>query len=98
MSNKPKRDPRIIALRNFAISISVFNILGYTVLGFEQPWTWPLIAIATGYSTELLLEWIGARSEGRPPRFRGNGARGLVEFLYPAHITSLAVNMLIYVN
>jgi hypothetical protein len=92
-------DPKVItALRRFAISITIFNIFGYTVLGFEQPWLWPFIALATGYTTEIVLEVIGARAEGRRPRFLGNGARGVIEFLYPAHITSLAVNMLTYVN
>ncbi|MEN3537587.1 enediyne biosynthesis protein [Microbispora sp. ZYX-F-249] len=95
----PRHDPKVVtALRNFAISISVFNIVGYTILGFEQPWLWPFIALATGYATEIGLEWIGSRAEGRPPRYKGNGLRGLVEFLYPAHITSLAMNMLTYVN
>lgn len=95
----PRHDPKVIkALRNFAISITVFNILGYTIFGFEQPWTWPIIAILTGYTIEIVLEIIGARAERRTPRFRGNGVRGMVEFLYPAHITSLALNMLIYVN
>ncbi|WP_169944071.1 enediyne biosynthesis protein [Microbispora sp. H11081] len=95
----PRHDPKVvIALRNFAISISVFNIFGYTILGFEQPWLWPFIALATGYTTEIVLERIGSRAEGRGPRYRGNGMRGLVEFLYPAHITSLAMNMLTYVN
>jgi enediyne biosynthesis protein E5 len=45
---KPKPDPRYIALRNFAISISVLNIFGYTLLGFEQPWLWPILAVRTG--------------------------------------------------
>ncbi|HZN18999.1 MAG TPA: enediyne biosynthesis protein [Micromonosporaceae bacterium] len=92
-------DPKVTtALRRFAISITVFNILGYTVLGFEQPWLWPFVALAVGYTMEIGLEVVGARAEGRAPRFAGNGLRGLVEFLYPAHITSLAVNMLTYVN
>lgn len=95
---KPARDPRVIALRNFAISISVFNLAGYIFLGFEQPWLWPFIALATGYALELGLETISARAEGRAPRFTGNRLRGLVEYLYPAHITALAVNMLLYVN
>ena len=35
--NAPRHDPKvIIALRNFAISITVFNILGFTVLGFPS--------------------------------------------------------------
>jgi hypothetical protein len=98
-TSKSHHDPKVVmALRNFAISITVFNILGYTILGFEQPWVWPFIALATGYTVEMGLEVIGARVEGRAPRFTGNGLRGLVEFLYPSHITSLAVQMLLYVN
>lgn len=88
----------IIALRRFAISITVFNIVGYLFLGFEQPWIWPFVALLTAYTTELALEWVGARVEGRAPRYAGNRFRGLMEFLFPAHITGLALNMLIYVN
>ncbi|MGW4425694.1 enediyne biosynthesis protein [Streptosporangium sp. NPDC004631] len=95
----PRHDPKVtIALRNFAMSITVFNIVGYTLLGFEQPWLWPFVALAVGYTVEIGLEYIAARVDGRAPRFAGNGTRGLMEFLYPAHITSLAMNMLIYVN
>ncbi|HEX6468235.1 MAG TPA: enediyne biosynthesis protein [Streptosporangiaceae bacterium] len=98
-ASPPRHNPKVVkALRNFAISISVFNILGYTVFGFEQPWSWPFIAVGAGYAVEIGLELVGARVEGRAPRFRGGGVRGLLEFLYPAHITSLALNMLIYVN
>ncbi|HEY0451209.1 enediyne biosynthesis protein [Actinophytocola sp.] len=95
----PRHDPKVItALRRFAISITIFNIIGYTVLGFEQPWSWPFAALAVAYFTEITLEIVGARVEGRAPRFAGNGVRGMVEFLYPAHITALALNMLIYTN
>ncbi|SBT43030.1 enediyne biosynthesis protein [Micromonospora auratinigra] len=98
MTGKPARDPRVIALRNFAISITALNVLGYTVLGFEQAPLWPVAAVLTAYLTELVLEVVGARAEERAPRFTGRGVRGVVEFLYPAHITALAVNMLLYVN
>ncbi len=95
----PRHDPKVItALRRFAISITVFNIIGYTILGFEQPWTWPFVALLTAYLTEIGLEVVGARVEGRAPRFLGGGVRGMIEFLFPAHITALALNMLIYVN
>ncbi|MGW5668280.1 enediyne biosynthesis protein [Micromonospora sp. NPDC003776] len=93
-----QRDPRYLALRNFAISISVFNVLGYTVLGFEQPWAFPLLAVATGYAVELLLELASAWGARRRPAFLGNGPRGLYTYLLPAHITALAVNMLLYTN
>lgn len=95
---KAARDPRYLALRNFAISISVFNVFGYTLLGFEQAWIFPIFAVLTGYTTELVLETVTARAQRRLPRYRGNGMRGLYVFLLPAHITSLAVNMLIYTN
>jgi hypothetical protein len=96
--SKPKRDSHYLALRNFAMSISVLNIFGYTLLGFEQPWLWPIGAVLVGYATEIVFELIGAWSEKRPVRFLGNGSRGVMEFLLPAHITSLAVNMLVYGN
>jgi hypothetical protein len=97
---KAKRpaDPRYLALRNFALSMSAFNVFGYTLLGFEQPWLWPLLAVITGYTTEIVFEMISAWANQRRPRFLGNGVRGVYEFLLPAHITSLAVNMLLYAN
>lgn len=95
----PRHDPKVtIALRRFAISITVFNIIGYALLGFEQPWVWPFVALLTGYTVEIGLEALAARLEHRNPRYAGQGFRGMMEFLYPAHITSLALNMLIYVN
>jgi enediyne biosynthesis protein E5 len=97
---KTKRpaDPRHLALRNFAISISVFNVFGYTLLGFEQPFLWPLFAVLTAYTTEIVFELIHSWSHQHRPRFLGNGPRGVYEFLLPAHITALAVNMLLYAN
>jgi hypothetical protein len=95
---KPAPDPRYLALRNFAISISIFNVLGYTLLGFEQPWLWPIIAVLTAYTVEISFEMLSGWARNEQPRFMGNGARGLYEFLLPSHITALAVNMLLYAN
>ncbi|WP_433309690.1 enediyne biosynthesis protein [Micromonospora sp. CA-269861] len=92
------KDPRYLALRNFAMSMTVFNILGYTVLGFEQPWLWPILALAFGYGTEIIVEMVSARALKRPAAFSGNGAWGMYTFLLPAHITALAANMLLYAN
>lgn len=97
---KAKRpfDPRYLALRNFAVSISAFNVLGYTVLGFEQPWLWPILSVLVAYAAEIVFEAISAWAQQRSPRFTGRGPRGVMEFLLPAHITGLAVNMLLYTN
>jgi hypothetical protein len=86
---------RLGGLRRFAIAISILNILGHTVLGFEQAWATPLVALASAYFTELLLEWLDARASGRGVKFGGGPAR-LVDFLLSAHITGLAVGMLLY--
>jgi hypothetical protein len=88
---------RLGGLRRFAIAISVLNLLGHTVLGFEQSWAQPLVALATAYALELVLESIDARAKGRRPLFAG-GVRPLVDFLLSAHITGLAVSMLLYTN
>ncbi|MFC0529830.1 enediyne biosynthesis protein [Phytohabitans kaempferiae] len=97
-TGKPAPDTRYLALRNFAISISIFNIFGYTLLGFEQPWLWPILAVLVGYTTEIVFELISSWARKRAPRFTGRGARGMYEFLLPSHITALACNMLLYAN
>ncbi|WP_433394202.1 enediyne biosynthesis protein [Micromonospora sp. KLBMP9576] len=78
--------------------MTVFNILGYTVLGFEQPWTWPIFALLVGYAAEILIELVAAAAHRRPPEFAGKGLRGIYVFLLPTHITALAANMLLYAN
>lgn len=88
---------RLIALRRFAVTITLFNTLGHTILGFEQSWAQPLVALITAYAVSLFLEWIFARSHKRKPPFAG-GLVSLLDFLLPAHISALAVSMLIYPN
>ena len=93
----PDRTGRLQALRRFAVAITVLNVLGHTVLGFEQSWAQPLVALATAYAMEILIETMNARAEGRRPGFVGGIGR-VVDFLLPAHITGLAVAMLLYAN
>lgn len=91
------QDLRLAALRRFAIAISVLNIFGQALLGFEQSLAQLFASLATAYSVELLLETIDARANRRRPRFVG-GFMTLVDFLLPSHITGLAVAMLLYAN
>ena len=88
-------DNRFEALWRFAAALTIFNVLGHTLLGFEQSWAQPLVSVATAYSLELLLELVDARANRRPYRFAG-GVREFVSFMLPAHITGLAVAMLLY--
>lgn len=92
---KPK-DLRIPALRRFAVAITILNLLGHTVLGFESSWAQTFVTVLAAYLFEIVLEWLDARARGRAPRYRGGGFTNLVNFLLPAHITGLAISMLLY--
>src|SRR5437763_1942154 len=96
-SNRWYSTDRIAGLRQFAVAITVFNILGHTVFGFEQSWAQLLISLTAAYTAELLLEVIDAWATHRPYKFAG-AWRALVDFFLPAHITGLAVAMLLYAN
>ena len=95
--NSPEKNNRLGALRRFAVAITILNILGHTVFGFEQSWAQPLVALATAYGTELMLELVNSWSQRRPPQFLGD-INKLITFLLPAHISGLAVAMLLYAN
>src|SRR5215471_18059698 len=84
-------------LRRFAIAITVFNLLGHLVFGFEQSYAQPFVALAAAYGTELLLDFVDARLNHRPRRCAGT-PRQVIDSLLSAHITGLAVAMLLYTN
>ncbi|HZF10227.1 MAG TPA: enediyne biosynthesis protein UnbU [Thermoanaerobaculia bacterium] len=95
-----KPDLRLAALRRFATAITVFNLLGHTIFGFEQSWAQPFVAVGTAYAAEILFELLFAWSTGsqdRRPRFLGGPVKA-IDFLLPAHITGLAISMLLYAN
>lgn len=82
-------------LLRFAVAITVLNVLGHLWLGFEASWATPFVALAASYATELLGEGFLAYGQRRAPRFAGS-PRTFVKFLLSAHITGLAVGMLLY--
>jgi enediyne biosynthesis protein E5 len=90
------QDSRLPALRRFAFAITLLNVLGHTVLGFEQSWAAPLVGVGAAYAAEIALETLLAWQQGRRPRYLGVGGVGVVDFLLSAHITGLAVSMLLY--
>ena len=92
---KKKRDPRN-GLRMSASLATVFTILGHTVFGFEQPVAQVFVALGTGYSCALFFEWVDAWACHDTPGFAGGGFRKLVDFLLPAHMTSITMSFLLY--
>lgn len=97
MNGKANSLDRLGGLRRFAIAITVFNILGHTVFGFEQAWIQPLVSILTAYVCEIWFELVDCYIQRRRPRFSG-GWRNAVDFLLSAHITGVACAMLLYSN
>jgi hypothetical protein len=47
---------RLAGLRRFAIAITLLNLLGHTVLGFEQSWAQPLVAVGAAYPSSVTLD------------------------------------------
>lgn len=88
---------RLAALRRFAAAITILNLLGHTVLGFEQSWAQLAVSVGTAYAMELLIATADSLVRRRRPPFLG-GFGNLVTFLLSAHITGCAVAMLLYAN
>lgn len=95
----PKTDPRsrMFALWYFGFLITLWNVLGHTVLGFEQSHMQPVVGIFAACVAQYVLEWVDANAKGRRPRYAG-GWLNMVNFLIPAWIPGTAVGMLIYAN
>ncbi len=92
------KDLRVAALRRFAVAITALNVLGHTVLGFEQSLAQLVACVLTAYAMELLLETLESWAERRRPRYAGGGPVRAIDFMLAPHITGLAVAMLLYPN
>ena len=90
-----KPNLRLAALRRFAVTITVLNLLGRTILGFENSWAQMVVALLAAYLTELILELVDTWANKKTPRFTG-GVTNFIDFLLPAHISGMAISMLLY--
>lgn len=88
---------RLFALWYFTILMTLWNIAGHTFLGFEQAWLHPIVAVFTACLTQIVLEYVDAKSNQRTPRYSG-GAANFANFLPPAIISGFACAMLLYPN
>lgn len=95
----PNKNPklRLFALWYFTILMIVWNVLGHTVLGFEQSWATPLVGVATAIVMQFLLEGVDAWARGRERRYAG-GWTAALDMLPPAIIPGFACAMLLYAN
>ncbi|ORT55518.1 enediyne biosynthesis protein UnbU [Streptomyces sp. CB03238] len=91
-------DPRSAALRRFGLSITVLTVIGHTVLGFEQAYLTPVVAVASGLAAEGVLGAIDAHARRVRPWYAAGSPGAVVDLLLPAYITALACAMLLYAN
>ena len=92
---KKARDPRN-GLRMSATLATVFTILGHTVFGFEQPLISVFVALGTGYACAVLFEAVDAWACNGTPNFLGGGVKKFIDFLLPAHMTSITLSFLLF--
>lgn len=95
----PKNNPklRLFALWYFTTLMITWNVVGHTVLGFEQSWATPVTAVITAILVSMLFEWIDARANDRELRFAGSFGNFL-NFLPACLIPGFACGMLLYAN
>jgi hypothetical protein len=95
----PKKNPklRLFALWYFTTLMIVWNVLGHTVLGFEQSWATPVVAVFTAIGVSMLLDWVDARARDRQLRFAGS-VGDFLNFLPACLIPGFATGMLLYPN
>ena len=68
--------------QKFGAAITVLTIFGHAVLGFEQSYAHPLVALATAYGVELLLVGTGNVLAINPALRSALKGRGIaVEFM-----------------
>ena len=95
----PNKNPklRLFALWYFCTLMIVWNVLGHTVLGFEQSWATPVVSIGTAILIQIFFDWVDARARNRELRFTGN-LGNFLNFLPAAIIPGAACGMLLYAN
>lgn len=89
---------KLKALRRFAIAITVLNLLGHTVLGFEPSHLQSIAAVLAAYFAEAVLEVARIWNTGQRPRFLTGSFQDKLDFFLAPHISGLAVSMLMYAN
>src|SRR5258708_39562174 len=69
----PNKNPklRLFALWYFTVLLTIWNVLGHTVLGFEQSWASPVAGLGTPIGLEFLLGGGRARARNRERCFLG---------------------------
>lgn len=95
--NEKQKDPRL-GLKNSTFLATLLAVVGHVILGFEQSLAQWGVALAAGYGSAFLFEYIDARSQERRPFYEGGGFKGKVLFLLAPHMTATTMAFLLYTN
>ena len=95
----PNKNPnlRLAALWYFVALMTVWNILGHTILGFEQSHAAVVVAVGAAVFMQYFLEWVDATARGREVRWAGSWEKFANSLPAPL-ITGFACGMLLYPN
>jgi enediyne biosynthesis protein E5 len=95
----PNKNPnlRLMALWYFTALMIVWNILGHTLLGFEQSHAAVVIGVGTAIFMQFFLEWVDATARNREVRWAGSWTN-FFNALPAALIPGFACSMLLYPN
>ena len=88
---------RLAALWYFTTLMIVWNILGHTLLGFEQSHAALFVGVGAAIFMQYFLEWVDATARGREVRWAGSWAK-FANSLPAALIPGFACAMLLFPN
>lgn len=88
---------RAFALLYFVLLMVFWNLLGHTILGFEQSWAQMLAAVGSAVAAQIGFDWLDAKLRGREFRLKRDPI-ALIGFLAPGLISGFAIGMLLFPN
>lgn len=91
-------DVRSAALIRFSLSLTLLNVLGYTLLGFEPAIITPFFAVLIAVLMQILIETCQSSTTETKPAFLINEGASIYLHFLPAYISALAISMLVFSN
>jgi enediyne biosynthesis protein E5 len=86
---------RTFALMYFVSLMFVWNLLGHTILGFEQSWAQMIAAVGSACLAQIAFDYIDAKLRGREFRLKRDPL-SLISFLAPGLISGFAIGMILF--